>query len=195
MHDIERFLQNPVWSIGVELHKIYGTNGGLKFLFSLGETRDSMEKLCAEMQLIWEAMPPDTKTGGPKAPAPTEPDSILTLRKKDMELYEDAKAKFERMKAGSISKQERFELAKGIKSIFREKDDIYNVLLEYEETGLILTERPKFDVSQATDADLLKRQRTLRSYFAPSKADKVANLEVKKAELEAIDAEIIYRNL
>lgn len=196
MHDIERFLENPQWQIGVDLHKIHGTNGGLKFLFTLGETRDSFEKLLAEMQRIWVEMPVEQKKGQqPTQKAPEEPQSIAQLRQEDINLFEDAKAKFERIKASSITKEERHSLAKSIKAIFRRKADIYNILLEYEETGLILSERPKFNVSQATDADLIKRQKNLRSYFAPSKEGKVAKLDEKRAELQAIEAEIIYRNL
>jgi hypothetical protein len=196
MHDIERFLQNPVWDIGVKLHQTYGSNGGLKFLFALGETRDSFEKLQAEMQRLWEDIPfAERKSTKEPEAAPEVPKSIMAFRKEDDELFEEAKAKFERLKASSISKEERHSLAKSIKAIFRRKADIYNMLLEYEETGLILSERPKFNVSQATDADLIKRQKNLKSYFAPSKEGKVARLDEKKAELQAINDEIAYRNI
>ena len=196
MHDIERFLQNPDWSVGVELHKQFGTNGGLKFLFSLGETRDSFEKLVVEMQTIWENLPAAERTKKQKTEAaPDLPASIVALQKQDLDFYEDAKAKFERLKASSISKNERHSLAVSIKAIFRKKADIFNILKEYKESGLILSERPKFNVSQATDADLIKRRKTLQSYFAPSKEGKVAKVDEKKAELEAIESEINYRGI
>lgn len=190
MHPVQQYLSGSErpWAEGVALYEKFGTNSALKFLFSLGETRASFQRL---MEALEEIQVQDQNQG-----TNPDPDIITRLRAEDLALFEEAETLFSQIKLSSISQQERFEKAAGIKKIFRVKEELYHQIQHFEKTGQL--PEPSglaFDASGMTDADLLKRSRTLGSYLAPSKAGKMKNPEQVRAELEAIQKEIEYRGL
>lgn len=191
MHELEAWLQKPDFDTGATLYERYGSNSGLKFLFSLGQTVYSFEKLKEGIREAWENLPAESEK---RPEGPNLPSSIQDIINEDLALYEQGKRLFERSKSKTISTEERKECAKLIKQIFREKAILYAQVLEFRETGK-LPAKQGFDVRNATDSVLLRRHRTLSSYFAPSKSGKVKDLDAKRAELEAIKLEIEFRGI
>lgn len=210
---ISDFLRKPDWETGLAIYQQVGDNSALSLLFSLGESADSLERMveyfenrkpseifypkineekALENRNRLQQVFAEFKDGSDKTP---ELALYQQICREDNELFEEAKCLFHELKHVKHTKAERFELAKRIKYIFRRKAELYYQSRYFQKHNRLPPSKDAIEVKNLSDAELLKRKRTLSTYMAPSKAGKIKNLEEKKSELDAIDREIQYRNL
>lgn len=186
IQEIENWLSEPVYIVGVELYAKYGTSAYLKRVFPTSSDSFNKKKLTNELTQILE----DAKAIEAAKPVQQETDEIKALRSQAKSLLDQRSALKERARVivslGITESDElktiAYQLAYDLK---KELDSIYGRIQYWQVNGYL----PESETIAITGvSDLIRRRNTVRTYL--SRKGNPEKLKIWQAELFELDLKI-----